>query len=221
MKRKNSLLQQVRHAITRSAIAGTALVSATLAIAGIAFAPSVAQAQEDKGDYDWKLFLGGSYVSPLSNSNVTGIGTSLEISNEVGYEVGVEWKGTDRFGFEIAYLDVDSDVKSTSGRVGGISMRPWNISMNFHIIDKNAFNWYLGPTLSYINWSDLKLSNGASLPVDSETTWGVSTGLVIGIGKTFGIQFGLRYIDAKIDANLPQEIKVDPLFASVGVAFRF
>jgi len=50
---------------------------------------------------------------------------------------------------------------------------------------------------------------------------GVSAGLVFGLGETFGIQLGLRYIDASIDADLADDISVDPLFASVAVAFRF
>ncbi len=220
MKGKNSLVQYLRGAVG-CAIARTALAFGMLAIAGTVLAPSIAQAQEDKGDYDWKLFLGGSYVAPLSKTDVTSLGTSVKASSELGYEIGVEWKGTDRFGFEIAYLDANSDIKTVSGKVGDISMRPWDLSLYFHIIDSNIFNWYIGPTLSYISWSDLKLTNGVTLPVDSETTYGASTGLVIGLGQTFGIQFGLRYIDASIDAGLPQKIKVDPLFASVAVSFRF
>jgi outer membrane protein W len=202
-------------------LARTAIVFAMLAAVGVVFTPSSAQAQEEKGDYDWKLFLGGSYVAPLSKTDVATLGTSVKASSELGYEIGVEWKGTDRFGFEIAYLDANSDIKTGSGKIGDITMRPWDFSLNFHIIDKNIFNWYIGPTLSYISWSDLKLANGLTLPVDSQTTYGVSTGLVIGLGQTFGIQFGLRYIAASIDAGLPEKIKVDPLFASVAVAFRF
>ena len=200
---------------------GTNSLLPMLAIAGAVFAPSIAHAEEDKGDYDWKLFLGGSYVTPLSKTDVTTLGTAVKASSELGYEIGVEWKGTDRFGFEIAYLDANSDIKAVTGKVGDITMRPWDFTLNFHIIDANIFNWYIGPTLSYISWSDLKLNNGFKLPVDSQTTYGVSTGLVIGLGQTFGIQFGLRYIEASIDAGLPQKIKVDPLFASVAVSFRF
>ena len=175
----------------------------------------------DRGDYDWKLFVGPSYVSPLSDSDVSNVGNSIEASSELGYEIGIEWKGTDRLGFEIAYLDLDTDLETSLGTIGDISMRPWMFSMNFHVVDKNAFNWYVGPTLAYVGWSDLKLSNGTRYDVDGESTFGVSTGFVVGLGETFGIQFGLRYIDASIDAGLADEISVDPLFAGVAVAFRF
>jgi len=221
MKSQNPFLLHTRTASKRCTIDAALLVSATLAIAGIVFPPSVAQAQEDRGDYDWKLFIGPSYVSPLSDSDIDNVGDSIEASSELGYELGIEWKGTDRLGFEIAYLDEDSDVETSSGTIGEISMRPWNFTLNFHIVDKNAFNWYVGPTLSYIGWSDLELVNGTSIDVDGQTTWGVSTGLVIGLGETFGVQFGLRYLDAEIDAGLSDDISVDPLFANVSIAFRF
>ena len=161
MERKNSLLEYLPHVVGCCAIKRTALAFAMFASAGIVFAPSIAQAEEDKGDYDWKLFLGGSYVAPLSKTDVASLGTSVKASSELGYEIGVEWKGTDRFGFEIAYLDANSDIKAVTGKIGDITMRPWDFTLNFHIIDANIFNWYIGPTLSYISWSDLKLNNGS------------------------------------------------------------
>ena len=221
MKSKNPLLLRARNALRRCGIPDAVLVSATLATAGIVLAPSIAQAQEDRGDYDWKLFVGPSYVSPLSDSDIASVGNAIEASSELGYEIGIEWKGTDRLGFEISYLDVDTDLETSLGTIGDISMRPWMLSLNFHVIDKNAFNWYVGPTLAYVGWSDLKLSNGTRYDVDGESTFGVSTGFVVGLGETFGIQFGLRYLDASIDAGLADEISVDPLFAGVAVAFRF
>jgi outer membrane protein W len=221
MKSKNPILLHARNACGRGGLRDAVLASATLVIAGIAFAPSVAQAQEDRGDYDWKLFVGPSYVSPLSDSDVANVGNSIEASSELGYEIGVEWKGTDRLGFEIAYLDVDTDLETSLGTIGDISMRPWMLSLNFHVVDKNAFNWYVGPTLAYVGWSDLKLANGTRYDVDGESTFGLSTGFVVGLGETFGIQFGLRYMDASIDAGLADEISVDPLFAGVALAFRF
>ena len=74
MKSKNPLLLRTRNALRRCGIPDAVLVSATLATAGIVLAPSIAQAQEDRGDYDWKLFVGPSYVSPLSDSDVSSVG---------------------------------------------------------------------------------------------------------------------------------------------------
>jgi outer membrane protein W len=204
----------------RNAIGRSTLAPAMLAIGSAVLAPSLAQAQDD--GYDFKMFAGGAYVSPLSDSSLSGIADSVEASSEFGWEIGAEWKPSDRFGFELAYLDANHDVEADGTTIGDISFRPWNLSLNFHVVNRDAFNWYIGPTVSYIDWSEVELVGGGSLDVDSETAYGVSTGLAIGLGDTFAIQFGLRYIDASVDsAALPDEVDVDPLFTSVGFAFRF
>jgi hypothetical protein len=43
-----------------------------------------------------------------------------------------------------------------------------------------------------------------------------------GLGDSFALQFGLRWLDASVDSSaLPDEVSVDPLFVNLGVAFRF
>jgi hypothetical protein len=97
-----------------------------------------------------------------------------------------------------------------------------NFTVNFHIINRNAFNWYIGPTISFVDWGDLEVPGQGTADIDSETTYGASTGLTIGLGETFAIQFGVRYIDSTAESSeLGDELDSDPLFATVGVAFRF
>lgn len=51
---------------------------------------------------------------------------------------------------------------------------------------------------------------------------GASTGFLFGLGDTFGIELGLRYIDSTLESPMiPDEVAVDPLFARVGISFRF
>jgi len=217
MTRKN-VPSQTRGATSRP-FAGTALATATLAVCGAALAPSAAQAQEG---YGFKLFGGGAYISPLSDSSFAGIADSVEASSEFGWEFGVEFKPTDRFGLELAYLDAEPDVEADGTTIGDIGLHPWLLTLNFHLVNKDAFNWYIGPTVSYFDWDDVQLTNGGRLDVDSDTGYGVSTGIAIGLGDTFAIQFGLRYLEASADSpSLPDEIGVDPLFTSVGFALRF
>ena len=190
-----------------------------LAVGTSAIVPFGVQAQES-GEYDWKLFVGGSYVTPLSDSDVGG--ATIEASSEFGYEFGVEWKPSDRFGFEIAYLDATHDVEVNGLQAGEIDFKPWNLTMNFHIIDRNAFNWYIGPTVTYVDWGDIEAVGGGSESIESDTTYGVSTGLAIGLGQSLALQFGLRYLDLSAESSVDgSEVDVDPLFASVALAFRF
>jgi outer membrane protein W len=199
----------------------TRLYSALSAVGGAAFAALPAHAQ-DGSSYDFKLFGGAAYVSPLSDSSLPGIANSVEASSEVGWEIGGEWKPSDRLGIEVAYFDATHDVEADGTAIGEISLRPWNVSLNFHLVDRDRFSWWVGPTVSYIDWSEVELNGGGRLDVDSETTFGASTGMTIGLGDTFAFQAGLRWLDASVDSpSLPDEVSVDPLFASVGIAFRF
>jgi outer membrane protein W len=193
---------------------------ALFAVASGAFAALPAQAQE--AAYDFKLFGGAAYITPLSDSSLSGIANSVEASSEYGWEIGGEWKTSDRLGIEVSYLDATHDVEADGTVIGDISLRPWNFTLNWHVVNGDTFNWYVGPTLSYVDWSSIELNNGAMLDVDSETTYGISTGVDIGLGDTFAIQLGLRWLDASVSAPaLPNDVSVDPLFMRVGVAFRF
>jgi outer membrane protein W len=191
-------------------IAGAAIAGAA------AFATTAARAQDG---YDFRLFVGGAFVEPLNDSNIGSV--NFETSSEVGIELAGEWRFS-RLGFEVAYLDAEQDLEANGNPIGDIDLKPWNFTLNFHVIDGDFFNWFIGPTLSYVDWGDLKLQSGNSVETDSETTWGVSTGILFGLGDTFGIELGLRYIDSAVESqNIPQDVAVDPLFARVGVSFRF
>lgn len=199
----------------------TQLYSALLAISGTALAALPAQAQEGSS-YDFKVFGGAAYVSPLSDSSLPGIANSVEASSEFGWELGAEWKATDRLGLEVAYLNATHDVEANGTAIGDIDLRPWNFSLNFHLVDRDRFSWWVGPTVSYIDWSAIELNGGSRLDVDSETTFGASTGMSLGFGDTVALQLGLRWLDASVESpSLPGDVSVDPLFVNLGAAVRF
>ena len=185
---------------------------------GASVVTAAVQAQEGE-DYDFKLFVGGAYVQPLNDTNITG--ANVEASNEFAIELGGEWRMGNRLGFEIAYLDVEQDIEVNGSRIGDIDMKPWDFTLNFHLVDGDTFNWFIGPTLSYVDWGDVNFQGGGSGGTDSETTWGVSTGILFGLGDTFGLEVGLRYIDSSVETTQGPDISVDPLFARVGISFRF
>ncbi len=187
-----------------------------LAAGGLALAATGAQAQ---AEYNWKVFISGAYVDPLSDSEIDG--EDWNLSSEFGYEFGAEWRPVNRLGFELAYLDVNQDVEVDGDDVGDIAFNPINFTLNIHIINRSVFNWYIGPTVSFVDWGDFETAIG-SFDVEGETTIGASTGFTIGLGDTFALQFGLRYLDSTAESvELDEEVDTDPLFATVGVAFRF
>lgn len=194
-----------------------ATLAAILAAGGLALAATGAEAQDE---YNWKVFISGAYVDPLSDSEIDG--NDWNLSSEFGYEFGVEWRPVNRLGFELAYLDVDHDLEVDGDAVGEVGFNPMNLTLNIHVINRNIFNWYIGPTVSFVDWGDVDISGFGSAEVESETTYGASTGLTIGLGETFALQIGVRWLDSTAESvELDEEVDVDPLFATVGVAFRF
>lgn len=197
----------------------------TLAAASVLFGAGIsltAPANAQEQDYSFKVFGGAAYVAPQGDSALAGIARSVEASSEYGIEIGGEWKPSERFGLELSYLDAEHDVEADGTAIGSIDLRPWTFTANFHVVSRDALRWYIGPSVSYVDWSDIALNGGGSLDVNGETAYGVSTGLDIGFGDTFALQLGLRWLEASVDSDvLPDDVSVDPLFARVGVAFRF
>lgn len=189
---------------------------------GVAAAAAAAPSNAQESGYGFKLFGGAANVAPQSDSSLAGIANSVEASSEYGWEIGGEWKPSNRFGLELAYLDAEHDVEADGTAIGKIDLRPWTVTANFHLLNRDAFDWYVGPTLTHIDWSEIALNGGGTLDVDSQTSYGISTGVDIGFGNTFALQLGLRWLDASVESDaLPDDVSVDPLFARVGVAFRF
>lgn len=186
----------------------------------LAFAVAVVPAQAGQSDYKFKIFGGAAYVTPLSDSTIEG--DLVEASSEVGFEIGAEWKPFNRFGFEVSYIDANHDVEVDGEKAGEIGLSPWNVTLNFHVINGEHFNWYVGPTVAFVDWGNIEFEGGGSAEVDSETTFGISTGIDIGLGEKFAIVGGLRWLDSSVESDdLPDSVSVDPLFARLGVAFRF
>lgn len=180
-------------------------------------------------EYTWKIFATASYVSPLSDSDIEAIGEAIEASSEVGWEVGAEWRIADLIGIELAYLDVTQDVEADSVppaeavaavTLGELDMNPVTATANIHLIPGKTIDFWVGPSVSWVNWGDFDSVGGESVSVDSEFAYGAAAGIDIGLGKTFAITGGLRWL--KLDAGTDEgDLSVDPLFARVGVAFRF
>ena len=195
-----------------------AILAVAVAVAALGAVP----AQAAQADYKFKIFGGMSYVSPLSDTSVEGVVNSVEATDELGYEIGAEWKPFPRLGFEISLVDVQQDVEADGIVVGEIGMQPINITANFFVINSERFAWYVGPTVAFVNWDDLENEFGGSTSIDSEETFGISTGIDIGLGEKFAIIGGLRWLDATAEASDGSgEVSVDPLFARLGVALRF
>jgi len=193
---------------------------AWLAVAVLIVAIAAVPAQAAQADYKFKIFGGLAYVTPMADSNIDTV--KFEASDEVGYEIGGEWKPLPRIGFELAYLDVSQDVEANGTKIGEFGMKPFFLTGNFFIINSDRFAWYAGPTVAFISWDDFEAVGGGSTAIDSETTFGVSTGVDLGLGEHFALIGGLRWIDSSAEeSGTGEKINVDPIFARAAIAWRF
>lgn len=197
---------------------------ASLALAAAAFGPAFGQ------DTHVKIFAAASYVSPLSEEDVTinSVTQSVKNSSELGWDFGIEGRFNKWLGLEVDYIHVNQDVKYNGETIGNTTLAPLSATFDIHVVHTKIIDFYLGPTYSYVNWGDIRLNGPGSvfygtdnLGTDSESAWGASLGLDIGLGSHVAIVTGLRYLRLDLTPQGGQGAKVDPLFARVGIGFRF
>jgi outer membrane protein W len=185
-------------------------------VALIAVSPASAQSNK------FKVYLAYNYVSPNGSESVSedGVTETLEAADEAGYSLGFEWRLGKWAGLEFDYLRSDHDIDLGGVTVAETTMNPLSASFNFHLIHSKVLDFYFGPTVSYVNWDDVQTTDGETLSTDSEFGYGAQVGLDISLIKSVAIVTGLRYTKLGISAD-GEDVDVDPLFAKVGVAFRW
>ena len=171
--------------------------------------PNVA-AQEHK----WKILAAMSYVSPLSDSTDSA-GDVIEAASATGWEIGGEWRMGKLLGFELDYMQVTNDVEVNGVTVAEVDVNPVTVAANFHLIPGKTIDFYVAPVASYVSF-DIEGTD-----IDSEATFGVAAGIDIGIGKSFAIIGGARWLDLTAEDDAGDELSIDPIFLRLGAAWRF
>jgi hypothetical protein len=198
--------------------------AACLILCAVAVSPALAQ------DTHFKVYGGGAYVAPLSDSNIT-VGTisdAIKAEKNIGWNAGVEGRFTKWFGLELDYVHATQDVVFGGQTIGSTDFTPLTASFNVHVVHTTIVDLYFGPSYSYVNWGNIAfnaagqaLFSSSGLGIESSSAWGVGMGLDIGIGKHFAVTGGLRYIDTDLDVQGGPSINVKPLLGRLGVAVRF
>jgi len=193
------------------------MVLSVVILALLAVVPANAQGNK------FKVYAAFNYVSPTGSSDLTidNAVERVEAADEAGWSIGFEWRLGKWAGLELDYLDVSYDIEGDGVKIGDTAMSPISGSFNFHLIHTKIIDFYFGPTVSYISWDDVtNLETGEKLSTDSEWGYGLQVGLDISLFKSVAIVTGLRY--QQVDLTVEDEsISVNPLYAKVGVAFRF
>ena len=169
-----------------------------------------------------RIWAAMSYVSPLAESdqNIGGVTEAVKASDEMGWQIGVELR-SGMLGIAVDYLKSKHDFSaSTAGLLGSTEFSPLSASLHFHLPGA-MLDFYGGPTLSWVNWSDLELSNGTSLGVDASVGYGITVGAELPITPALGVGGNLRWLRLDAAPEGGSDVAVDPLISNLSLSFRF
>jgi len=171
----------------------------------------------------FKAYVAAAYVAPLSESDQDfgGVTEAVKASKEFGFNFGAEFRASSMIGLELDYLYAKQDVEaSTSGILGETTFQPISATLNFHVL-ASQFDVYGGPTVSYVNWGDLKVPSSPDVKLEATTAFGISAGADMGIAPRFAVTGGLRWLSLKAKPEGGSDVNVNPLFARIGLVAKF
>jgi len=177
----------------------------------------------------FKVYGGPAYVAPMSDEDVSlgSVTDTVQATEEVGWNLGIEGRFNDWFGIEIDYVDANQDVDFGGTTIGEANFSPLTATFNIHVVHTTVVDFYLGPAYTYVNWGDIHLNASGSgitgssdIGTDSAHGWGVSMGIDIG-WEHFVFTGGLKYLEVGLQVQNGPTIPVNPLVARLGVGFRF
>jgi len=200
----------------RSAIA----LVVTLSVLGF-----VSQAWAEKGGK--RVQFGVVYSSPTGDY-VDGDETT-ELDSASGFQASFEYMMTARIGVEpaISFLDHDVLFRETGFpelKVGKTSLSALTANVNFHLLQDKRVDLFVGPTIGYAFWGDLKSDLfEESFPVDDEFVFGVNLGVDIPFGEgAWGFAGSIGYLFSNLALEgASADIGVDPFQLKAGVSYRF
>ncbi len=207
-------------------------------IAAIAWAiPQLAAAADTKNEIG--VFAG--YLSPTGELktnilvNDVDVPATIKLDSAAEFGLAYQYRFTDLFSLGASLLYSKLDVKLTSpeasGKIGDTTLMPLLLDGNFHVLkNMKTLDFYLGPTVGYAWWGDLKpqgiasdIGNTTSIKVKGKAVYGANFGLDVPFGSNWAFNAGVRYLWAKAepDAVDTQSIDVNPWLVNVGVSYRF
>jgi opacity protein-like surface antigen len=149
-----------------------------------------------------------------------GIGYGFDVERRINKLIGLD--------FALGYTDLDVDFNHSVGTgvqqdsLGALIM--W-FAVNFHLVNKPKFDFWVAPQIAYVNWTDdlsfdVPGTGTFNFPTDNEfPALGLAMGADWWVSKDWAVNFAFRFIDA--DADSGHTLPVDPTFITIGVARKF
>lgn len=212
------------------------IVLAIMTLAALSSFPAVAQTNEAP---QWQLKTSLVLVdtnTPFSIDKPSGGEVYAGGNAELGVSIAVEYRLSDLVGLElgVAYAkspDIDDNTNGNNDEIGeGPSFMPILAGVNFHLVDSNSFDVYIGPRVAFVNFGDFDLNidgQNTAFDVADEFAWGATAGLNYRFGESrWSIVVEATYLDVdmEITNTNTNEVSVnsfDPLMVNLGASYRF
>lgn len=188
-------------------------------ILGVLLAAAPATAADE---YTFKPFVAVTWAAPMDATDAR-LGTEtgeIDLSDESGWEAGLEWRFGRFLGVEAAYGRSDHEIRFGGDAIGDATFEPLYLALNFHVVARERFDFWVAPTVVFVNWKEDNLERGVEEGDTSDTGFGVTLGADWLLGETFALTGGVRYVDAQIGLGPKGSIAVDPLVFRFGVAAK-
>lgn len=176
------------------------------------------------GDGDKQFTFGILYSSPTDD--LTSGTQKTELDEAVGFQAAFEIMLSDMIGIEPAVSSASYDLTVVEPMFptvnGDTSLFAVTTNVNFHFERDGGVDIYVGPTVGYAFWDDIKVDGFAvPVPADDELIVGANFGVDVPFGDGgWAFSGGLSYWSVDLGAS-GGDIGVSPLQARIGLGYTF
>ncbi len=179
-------------------------------------------------DGEKRVQFGALYAMPTDD--LTEGGTKTEADAALGFQASFEIMVNDKIGIEpgiqVANHDVDFEDALGETDLGDIDFTAVMATVNFHVLQRDKLDLYVGPTVGYVFWGDLTtdvFGPPETFSADDEVAYGASVGLDIPFGEgSWEFSAGLTYLFVEVTLEGGgTALGVDPIQGRAGVSYKF
>jgi outer membrane protein W len=177
----------------------------------------------DTGDMQVRVGI----VDSLPTDDYTEAGQKTELDSAVGFQASFEYMVTDQIGVEpaIALTNHDVTVKEAGMpdvALGDIDLFALTANVNFHVVQSDSVDLFVGPTVGYAFWGDLK-TDLQSFSVDGQFVYGFNVGVDVPFGEgDWAFSAAMNYLSADVSfGGDSPDLGVSPIQLKAGVSYKF
>jgi len=212
---------------------GVALIA--IAVGTLSTSPAAA-ADDAQTGWRGRFWVGtvGRYVlsdndpyqqSPFGTVETQVDGSALGFGGDVEYKFK-RWLGVDA---ALAYtslpVEFQSSVDPGVTQSADFTVVPLFVSLNFHVVNSEKVDFWLGPQIAYLYYPDslsFDVAGAGTFDYDSSSTFspfGFAIGTDIFFNSTWAVNIAVRFQNGDGDSN--GHLTIDPTFVTVGMTAKF